>query len=138
MGESNPSTEKGKRVKRRATVIFRRDDHILFVRKRKAKWNLPGGRVEPNETPFQAALREMAEETGLSLVHLLYLSEHEQDDVIHYLFETTQLISQEPQPRNEIADCRWFTIKELSKRNVNSAVKIILKRWAVEVRKEEL
>lgn len=31
------------------------------------QWALPGGRIDPGETPEQAALREMAEEVGLSL-----------------------------------------------------------------------
>ena len=31
------------------------------------QWALPGGRIDPGETPEQAALREMAEEVGLSV-----------------------------------------------------------------------
>ncbi|WP_297845690.1 NUDIX domain-containing protein [Pseudomonas sp.] len=133
MGASKLSTANAKTIKRRATVIFRRDDRILFVRKRKAKWNLPGGRVEQNETPLQAALREMAEETGMTLGQLFYISEYEESNVIHYLFETAQSVPQEPQPCNEIADCRWFTVSELGKRNVSGAVKALLKHWASEM-----
>ncbi len=66
-------SEKEKGLKRRATVICRRDGQILFVRKRNAKWNLPGGRVERGETPLQAAMREMAEETGLTFDQLSYV-----------------------------------------------------------------
>lgn len=47
------ATAKQKDLKRRATVIYRRDEEILFVRKRNAKWNLPGGRVEQGETPYR-------------------------------------------------------------------------------------
>ena len=28
------------------------------------QWTLPGGKVEPNETPIKAAIRELEEETG--------------------------------------------------------------------------
>lgn len=129
MSTSKTEESRARRMKRRATVIFRRGDHILFVRKPKAKWNLPGGRVELNETPIQAAYREMSEETGINLGHLIYIWEYKDSDITHYLFESSAALPGEPKASNEISDCRWFTIKELRKRNVNGAVKTLLKRW---------
>lgn len=34
------------------------------------KWALPGGFVDPSETAFQSALRELSEETGVADIHL--------------------------------------------------------------------
>lgn len=124
---------KAKAPKRRATVIFRRDEQILFVRKHKAKWNLPGGRVEADETPLQAAMREMAEETGVALDNLVYVSEYAEARVIHYLFESQLPAQQEPRPCNEIADCRWFSAEDMGKRKILGSIRTLLKRCEADV-----
>lgn len=43
----------------------------LLVLHRKGHWAFPKGHAEPGESPVQAALRELAEETGLSQVRLI-------------------------------------------------------------------
>ena len=44
-------------------------DRLLMVRRGRSpgagKWSIPGGRVEPGETPEQAVVRELMEETGV-------------------------------------------------------------------------
>lgn len=55
------------------------DDHRYLVQKRASEamlgglWEFPGGKVEQGETPEQACIREVAEETGLqiAIVHAL-------------------------------------------------------------------
>jgi diadenosine hexaphosphate hydrolase (ATP-forming) len=47
-------------------VLFRgRGDAVVLLHRRNNTWVMPKGHVEPGETADQAALREVAEETGL-------------------------------------------------------------------------
>jgi 8-oxo-dGTP pyrophosphatase MutT (NUDIX family) len=49
-------------------VVFRRDnegENFLLIRDPYGNWGLPKGHLEGGETPIQAAVREVAEETGL-------------------------------------------------------------------------
>src|SRR5262245_61880611 len=49
-----------------AFAIILHSRHVLLVKPRdKSNWQLPGGRLEPGETPAQAVIREVREETGL-------------------------------------------------------------------------
>ncbi|UUJ40864.1 NUDIX domain-containing protein [Pseudomonas extremaustralis] len=129
MKAMDTATAKRKGIKLRATIIYRKDGEVLFVRKRNAKWNLPGGRVERNETPLEAAMREMAEETGLAFDELRYLRMYREDKVIHYLFEARKA-DDKPRPRNEIEACRWINARDVSRRRVRRPIKSILKRCA--------
>lgn len=49
---------------RAALLLTRR---ATTLRKHAGQWALPGGRLDPGETPEQAALRELEEEVGLAL-----------------------------------------------------------------------
>jgi len=49
-----------------AILCFDEDDRLVLVRHAEdGRWTTPGGAVEPEEVPADAALREMWEETGL-------------------------------------------------------------------------
>ena len=52
-------------------VITDRAGRLLLIRRghepETGRWSLPGGRVEPGETDEQAVVREVLEETGLSV-----------------------------------------------------------------------
>ncbi len=49
-----------------ATCYILKDERVLLIYHKKfQKWSPPGGHVDPNETPQDAAVREVFEETGL-------------------------------------------------------------------------
>ena len=51
------------------TFIHKDDEWLLIIKKRglgAGKVNAPGGRIEPGESPLQAAIRESEEEVGLT------------------------------------------------------------------------
>jgi 8-oxo-dGTP diphosphatase len=54
-----------------AAVIERNDFVLIAQRKRSGqhalKWEFPGGKVEPGETPQGALIRELSEELGISI-----------------------------------------------------------------------
>ena len=48
-------------------IVLFDGDQVLWARHaRRATWEIPGGHIEPDETPRQAAERELWEETGIT------------------------------------------------------------------------
>ena len=68
MADILPFQSRNKGVIAAASVCVFRDDEVLLIKRAKPPflWSLPGGRIEAGETPEQAAVRELLEETGIT------------------------------------------------------------------------
>jgi mutator protein MutT len=69
------------RIRCVGAVVFDDTGRLLLVRRAhepgRGRWSVPGGRVEAGETDHQAVLREVVEETGLT-VEIIRLLGHVQ------------------------------------------------------------
>lgn len=51
-----------------AGIVRDAEDRVLFIRRAdNGRWGLPAGAIDPGETPADAVMREVREETGLAV-----------------------------------------------------------------------
>ena len=113
----------------RAQCIVHQGHKILMVKLRvkgSEWWCLPGGGVEPPETPAEAALRELEEEccvVGKILRQTAHATEGSGIETITFLMEIgNQLphLGVDPEfPLDEqiMVDMKWLTLPEISERD---------------------
>ncbi|WP_058545996.1 NUDIX hydrolase [Pseudomonas fluorescens] len=116
-------------MKIRATVICEENRHILLVRKANSRWALPGGTVERGETHAGAAVRELAEETGLDVENLLYLMRVNDGQTEHHVFEASVSDSTVAKPQNEISDCLWHPLDAITQLQMKKGMRDILEAF---------
>ena len=101
-----------------AFAIIRRGESILLVKpRRKDLWNLPGGRLAPEETPRQAVVREVWEETGLCAIIVRHTLTHFREDRSRaFVYEArVGLRTRLAGARHEIARQEWVPLREASR-----------------------
>ncbi len=94
---------------------------VLHMHKRLHRWLQPGGHLEPGEGPWDAALRESQEETGLTLAHpgglplLIHVDVHRAANGHTHLDLRYLLIAPDRDPSpppDESPEARWFGWEE--------------------------
>src|SRR6476469_5076920 len=104
-------------------IVYYRDAagiHILMVADALGRWSFPKGLVQPGEEPPAAALREIAEETGvagqlemeLGASHYMYRrSRALVSKTVHFFLVHAEPTVPRPQ-LEEVSDARWFPAAE--------------------------
>lgn len=103
-----------------ATFIVNNHGNILMLKRGSTapwmpnKWNLPGGKVDPGETPLQAAVREAAEETSLKITDLTLLETRREPWGTLHLY-LTESWSGVPKRNWESSELRWMSPRDALK-----------------------
>lgn len=118
-------TPRAKRETSAGGIVVRRERHadgasdalVLLIRDSYGNWGFPKGHVEHGEEPAAAAMREVAEETGVSELALhgpletidWYFRFDGQlvHKVCHFFLMETQRLETSPQVDEGISACRW-------------------------------
>jgi 8-oxo-dGTP pyrophosphatase MutT (NUDIX family) len=101
-----------------AAMILRRDDgRVLLIHENYGlrRWSLPGGAVEPGESPWEAAVREAREEVGVDvrIRHLAAIcfvrGQPEREDHLAFGF-VGEIVGPKPSVADptEIAEIAWM------------------------------
>jgi mutator protein MutT len=102
---------------------------LLLYRKDEKHWEVPGGKVEENESPTETAVREAKEEISIkaSLEKPFYSGEFQKDDEI-FLWHCYQAsINGEPELQEEkFEKLEWFKASELDDLDLAPNIRMIL------------
>jgi 8-oxo-dGTP diphosphatase len=126
------------------TLCFVRDGDTILLQRRvrppnQNLYNAPGGKVEPNEDPYEACLREVREETGLALSHarlravLTVIARDTGTQWLLFTFVADRPPAAPAPPSEDEGQLRWVPLADVPSLPVVSDIPVILPYlWSAE------
>ena len=110
-------------------LIIREDEILLVYRKDESHWEVPGGKVEGDESPTKAAIREAKEEIGVevNLEKPFYSGEFQHDGEIFLWHGYVANIDEDPELKEEkFGKLEWFEGSELDELDLAPNLEMVL------------
>ncbi len=122
-----------------AGALIVRDGKVLLIKRAiqpfRGHWDIPGGFLEVDEHPEDGVIREVEEETGLTIrptgLFGFYMDRYGEEGV-HCLniYFTACVIGGQEHTNDEVTEIAWFGPDELPERIAFSHAHDVLKTWA--------
>lgn len=125
-------------------ALIIKNERVLLVKRDRPpaqnQWAVPGGKINLGETLQQAAVREIFEETGISIIpgEPVYTFDAIHLDAngkvqFHYVIVDILADFKEGKPKagDDAADVRWFSKKDLETLPVNPITKLLALKYLV-------
>ncbi len=121
-----------------ASALVEKDGKVMLVRRAvepfKGHWDIPGGFLENGEHPEDGVIRELLEETNLTVQPTemlgIFMDVYgEGGDHTLNIFYIARLISGEPKPASDVDAIDWFGVNELPEDVAFDCCKQALKAW---------
>ncbi len=109
-----------KKIRYAVRVFVLKEDNVVCIKYKEGPIgyiDMPGGKIEDGETPEQAAIREVKEETGMIVENLEKVGtvvEEYPDRIYHFQVFVTNCFSGSPQEFKENSSF-WISILDLNK-----------------------
>lgn len=119
-------------------AVVRRGDTLLvgrrpFEKRHGGMWEFPGGKIDPGETPGNAARRELAEELELTVTAVRPMLYAVRDEASPFVIEFYPVDTTGEPIAHEHSEVTWLTMEELTELALAPADEAFV-RWLADTR----
>ena len=117
--------------------VLVRDGHVVLLRNEREEWELPGGKLELDESPEQCLAREIDEELGLTVVAHRVLDAWVYTiapgvRVLILTFGCTESSRADAAVSHEHKELGWFPLADIDTLHMPDGYKASIRAWAAE------
>jgi len=119
--------------------VIIRDGKVILLRNERDEWELPGGKLEPSESPEGCLAREIAEELRLEVVPETILSSWIYTivpgvSVLILEYGCLESSREEAVLSDEHKELRWFPLADIDALRMPEGYKASIRSWSARLR----